>query len=65
MGTWINNKSATAIKLFDVSPDGCEAKRANNAKKNKKWKLDSGSTHTPAIHPFKKPEEYKKCMEET
>ena len=32
----------TAIELFDVSQDGCEAKRPNIENKNKKWKPDSG-----------------------
>ena len=53
------------IELFDISKDGCcEAKRPGNEKKNKKWKRDCGATNTPAIHLFKKPAEYKKCMEE-
>ena len=53
------------IELFDISKDGCcEAKRPANEKKNKKWLPDCGSTNTPAIHLFKKPAEYKKCMEE-
>ena len=32
--------------------------------KNKKWKRDRSSANTPASHPFKKPAEGKKCMEE-
>ena len=50
---------------LDISKDGCcEAKRPGNEKKNKKWKPGCSSTNTTAIHHFKKPEEYKKCMEE-
>ena len=50
---------------FNISKDGyCEAKRPSNEKKNKKWQPDCASSNTPALHPFKKPSEYKKCMEE-
>merc|ERR1712113_866596 len=52
------------LETFDISKDGCcEAKRPGNLKHFKKWKPDCGSTNTPAIHPFKKPAEYKACME--
>jgi len=53
------------MEVFDVTKDGCcEAKRPKDMKMNKKWQPDCATTNTPAIHPFKKPEEYKKCMEE-
>jgi hypothetical protein len=61
----MRKNGVTGTEVFDVTKDGCcAAKRPGNEKKNKKWKPDCASTNTPAIHPFKKPEEYKKCMEE-
>ena len=60
----MRRNEVTGTEVFDISKDGCcEAKRPGNVKKNKKWKPDCASTSTPAIHPFKKPEEYKECME--
>ena len=53
------------VMAWRFSKDGCcKAKKPANEKKNKKWKPDCGSTNTPAIHPFKKPAKYKKCIEE-
>ena len=61
----MGKNGVTGIEVFYISKDGCcEAKRPGNKKKNKKWKRDCSSTNTPAVHPFKKPAEYKKCMEE-
>merc|ERR1712039_1159178 len=61
----LRKNGVAMIDAFDISKDGmCEAKRPANMKKNKKWKPDCSATNTPAIHPFKKPEEYKTCMEE-
>ena len=34
-----------------------------SSKKSKKWKPDCAATETPAMHPFKKPDEYAACME--
>jgi hypothetical protein len=61
----MRKNGVTAMEMFDISKDGCcEAKRPGNEKKNKKWKPDCSTTDTPAIHPFKKPADYIKCMEE-
>ena len=47
--------------VFDVSKDGCcEAEKSHKMN----WKRNCATTNTPAIHLFKKPAEYKKCMEE-
>jgi len=51
---------------FDMTTDGaCEAHRPAAQKKNKKWHAtDCSQVSTPAAHPFKKPEEYLKCLGE-
>merc|ERR1712190_165999 len=61
----MRKNGVTALEAFDITKDGaCEAKRPGNEKKNKKWKPDCSTTDTPAIHPFKKPADFIKCMEE-
>merc|ERR1712151_332778 len=61
----MRKNGVTGTEVFDISKDGCcEAKRPGDMKKNKKWKPDCASSNTPALHPFKKPAEYKECMEE-
>lgn len=60
----LRKNGVTELEAFDISKDGaCEAKRPADQKKNKKWHADCASTSTPAIHPFKKPQEYFKCMD--
>merc|ERR1712039_983028 len=61
----MRKNGVTGTEVFDISKDGCcEAKRPGDMKKNKKWQPDCASSNTPAIHPFKKPAEYEKCMDE-
>merc|ERR1712014_273729 len=49
---------------WDLTTDGaCETDRPAGEKKNKKWHApDCSAVTTPAAHPFKKPEEYLRCM---
>jgi len=49
---------------WDLTTDGaCEADRPEGEKKNKKWHApDCSAVTTPAAHPFKKPDDYMKCM---
>jgi len=54
------------VEAFDLTKDGaCESDRPLDQKKNKKWKAPDCTVETAAsIHPFKKPQEYFKCMSE-
>jgi len=53
------------VEAFDVTTDGaCEAKRPTDQKKNKMWHSDC-KVKSPALHPFKKPEDYFKCLDQT
>jgi len=53
------------VEAFDVTTDGaCEANRPNDQRKNKKWHSDC-KVKTAAMHPFKKPNEYFQCLDET
>jgi len=53
------------VEAFDLTSDGaCPANRPKDQKKNKKWVPDCKRI-TPAMHPFKKPAAYMKCLEET
>jgi len=54
------------VEAFDVTSDGaCEADRPEGEKKNKKWHaVDCSQLTTVAAHPFKKPQEYLKCLGE-
>jgi len=50
---------------FGLTTDGaCEADRPEGEEKNKMYIPTCAGTSTPSIHPFKKPEAYKKCLEE-
>lgn len=51
---------------FDMTTDGaCAAHRPEGQEKNKKWHAtDCTQVTTPAAHPFKKPQDYMKCMGE-
>jgi hypothetical protein len=52
------------VEAFDETTDGaCAADRPEGQKKNKKWHAEDCSTvTTAAMHPFKKPQEYFKCL---
>lgn len=54
------------VEAFDITTDGaCEADRPEGQKKNKKWAAeDCSKVTTPAVHPFKKPKDYFRCMGE-
>jgi len=54
------------VEAFDLTTDGaCPHDRPKAQRKNKKWHADCAVTCTPAMHPFKKPAEYLKCVQET
>jgi len=56
----------TKVENFDLSTDGtCPGDRPKGEEKNRKWVPPCKGVTTPAIHPLKKPEAYKKCYEET
>lgn len=52
------------VPAYDMTMDGaCEADRPADKKKDKKWHAEDCSTLTTvAVHPFKKPSEYLKCL---
>jgi len=54
------------VEAFDVATDGaCQADRPAGEKKNKKWHpTDCSSITTVTAHPFKKPADYAKCLNE-
>jgi len=56
------------VEAFDLTKDGaCASDRPKDQKKNKKWKSPDCSQEAEtaaSIHPFKKPQEYFKCMSE-
>jgi len=54
------------VEAFDLTRDGaCASDRPKDQKKNKKWKAPDCTVEKAAsIHPFKKPNEYFKCMGE-
>jgi len=54
------------VEAFDVATDGaCKADRPEGEKKNKKWHPTSCRQLTTATaHPLKKPDAYKKCLNE-
>jgi hypothetical protein len=54
------------VEAFNLTTDGmCEADRPAYEKKNKKWHAPDCSTLTSvAAHPYKKPQEYMKCLGE-
>jgi hypothetical protein len=54
------------VEAFDITKDGaCPANRPLDQAKNKKWKPVCADAYTSAMHPFKKPEEWMKCFEDT
>ena len=54
------------VEAFDMTTDGaCQADRPEGEKKNKKWHAeDCSQLKTVTAHPYKKPEEYLKCLSE-
>jgi hypothetical protein len=51
------------VQDFDLTNDGaCAVNRPRNQRWNKKWKPNCADTHQPAMHPFKKPDDYFKCL---
>jgi len=54
------------VQAFDINTDAsCAAWRPEGQKKNRKWRPDCATAQTPAIHHFKKPEEYFNCLKAT
>jgi len=53
-------------EAFDITTDGaCPADRPKDEQKNKKWKPNCAWAATPAMHPFKKTQEWIQCYEAT
>jgi hypothetical protein len=54
------------LAAFHITTDGaCPADRSPGSKKNKKWQPDCAQTSTPAMHPFKTPDQFFKCYDLT
>jgi len=54
------------VAAYDMNTDAsCAVWRPEGQKKNLKWRPDCSTTQTPAIHHFKKPEEYFNCLKAT
>merc|ERR1712217_678537 len=54
------------VDIFDITTDGaCRGDRPEGQQENKTWTPDCGTTKTPAMHPFKKPADYFKCLKDT
>merc|ERR1719346_263576 len=55
------------VQNFDLTTDAaCPGTRKRwGEEKNKKWKPPCNLVGTPALHPFKKPEDYFSCLEAT
>jgi hypothetical protein len=54
------------VEALDITTDGaCPADRPKDQKSNKKWKPDCSYVSTPAMHPFKKLNEWISCYEAT
>jgi len=53
-------------EVLDMTMDGaCPGDRPEGQEDNKKWTPPCAGIEAPAFHPFKKPETYLKCFEET
>jgi len=63
----MDKQGVSKVQNFDLTTDGmCPGTLKRWGQKgNKKWKPPCDSVLTPAIHPFKKPEEYFKCLDAT
>merc|ERR1712045_366821 len=62
--TCLDRHYVDKVEAFDLTLDGaCEADRPADQKKNKKWHAeDCSQVTTAAVHPFKKPADYFKCL---
>jgi len=64
--TCLDSVGVRRKEAFDITTDGaCPADRPKQEEKNKKWKPNCASTATPAMHPFKKTQEWVQCYEAT
>jgi len=64
--TCMDKWNVKKVDAFEMSQDGtCAAKRDPGQKWNKKWKPHCGSKHAVTYHPFKKVDQWAKCMGET
>merc|ERR1712056_176069 len=63
----MDRNGVSKVQNFDLTTDGvCPGtKKRWGAKNATKWKPPCNLVGTPAIHPFKKPEEYFSCLEAT
>jgi len=63
----MDKQSVSKVQNFDVTTDAmCPGTRKRwGEKNNKKWKIPCDKVMTPAMHPFKKPEEYFSCLDST
>merc|ERR1712190_152200 len=63
----MDRNGVSKVQNFDLTTDGvCPGtKKRWGAKNATKWKPPCNLVGTPAIHPFKKPEEYLSCYEAT
>jgi len=62
----LDQKNVRRVEAFDITTDGaCPADRPKDEKNNKKWKPNCAWVSTPAMHPFKKLDEWVKCHEAT
>jgi hypothetical protein len=54
------------MEAFDLKVDGsCPGDRPLDQKKNTKWTPSCAQTFTPAMHPFKKTQDWMKCYKDT
>jgi len=63
---WMDHHYVDKVEAFGMTTDGaCEADRPEGEKKNKKWHAtDCSQLKTVTAYPYKKPEEYLKCVNE-
>jgi len=63
----MDDNGVSKVAGFDVTTDGaCPGTRKRwGEKNNKKWKPPCNLLGTPAMHPFKKPQEYFSCLDAT
>merc|ERR1712238_99829 len=63
---YFGNLEVFSRQAFDITTDGAfPADRPKEERKNKKWKPNCAWAATPAMHPFKKTEEWKQCYQAT
>merc|ERR1712129_545057 len=64
--TCLDSVGVRRKEAFDITTDGaCPADRPKEERKNKKWKPNCAWAATPAMHPFKKTEEWIQCYQAT